>query len=172
LQIYKKSPSSLTLDYALYYGIDSAKETLVEIERKTEEAIFKAAIQFNLGAEREAYILEACGDDQELLAGIRTLLKYHDANSFLDIPIFEPEINLDESSLAEEPGTIIGRYKLLEKIGEGGMAVVYMAEQERPIHRKVALKIIKLGNIIHAINILLPDIPVEGPFSTGGFPIR
>jgi tetratricopeptide (TPR) repeat protein len=45
----------------------------------------------------------------------------------------------------EGPGTVIGRYRLLEKIGEGGMAVVYMAEQKRPIQRKVALKIIKLG---------------------------
>ena len=48
-------------------------------------------------------------------------------------------------TLSEGPGTVIGRYKLLEKIGEGGMAVVYMAEQTEPIRRKVALKIIKLG---------------------------
>ncbi|MFC1637085.1 protein kinase, partial [Planctomycetota bacterium] len=48
-------------------------------------------------------------------------------------------------ALTEVPGTVIGRYKLLEQIGEGGMAVVYMAEQQEPIRRKVALKIIKLG---------------------------
>ena len=49
------------------------------------------------------------------------------------------------SAPIEGPGTVIGPYKLLEKIGEGGMAVVYMAEQERPLRRRVALKIIKLG---------------------------
>ena len=48
--------------------------------------------------------------------------------------------------ITEGPGTIIGRYKLLEKIGEGGFGVVYMAEQEEPVRRRVALKIIKLGN--------------------------
>ena len=47
--------------------------------------------------------------------------------------------------VTEGPGTIIGRYKLLEKIGEGGFGVVYMAEQEEPVRRRVALKIIKLG---------------------------
>ena len=54
-------------------------------------------------------------------------------------------MTIDDSPISEVPGTTIDKYKLLEKIGEGGMAVVYMAEQEKPIHRKVALKIIKLG---------------------------
>ena len=52
---------------------------------------------------------------------------------------------LDETSVSEGPGTVIGRYKLLQKIGEGGCGVVYMAEQEEPIKRRVALKVIKLG---------------------------
>jgi len=52
---------------------------------------------------------------------------------------------MEEASISEGPGSVIGRYKLLEKIGEGGMAIVYMAQQEQPIRRKVALKIIKVG---------------------------
>ena len=112
---------------------------------KPEEKIFKAVIQLATPEEREAYIQKSCGDNRELLTSVRTLLKYHDSKSFLDAPIFESDITLDESPISEVPGTVIGRYKLLEKIGEGGMAVVYMAEQTEPIHRKVALKIIKLG---------------------------
>ncbi|UCE47111.1 MAG: serine/threonine protein kinase, partial [Phycisphaerales bacterium] len=54
-------------------------------------------------------------------------------------------VTLGDPELIGGPGTVIGRYKLLEEIGEGGMAVVYMAEQQEPIRRKVALKIIKLG---------------------------
>ena len=117
----------------------------MQTDRKTEERIFKAVIQLTTAAEREAYILEACGDNRELLTGVQTLLKYHDTDSFLDAPIFEPDMILDDSPIAEGPGAVIGRYKLLERIGEGGMAVVYMAEQAEPIRRKVALKIIKLG---------------------------
>jgi len=117
----------------------------VQTERKTEEAIFKAAIQLKTRAERAAYIVEACGDDQSLLAGVEALLEYHDASSFLDAPVLGAEVAVDDSALTEGPGTVIGRYKLLERIGEGGMAVVYMAEQAEPIRRKVALKIIKLG---------------------------
>jgi len=96
--------------------------------------------------EREFYLNEVCGKDLDLKAKIKTLLRAHEkAGDFLASPILDPNITIDESPLAEGPGTIIGQYKLLEKIGEGGMAVVYMAEQIEPIRRKVALKIIKLG---------------------------
>jgi serine/threonine protein kinase len=117
----------------------------VVIEHKSEEQIFNTAVQYESRLERDAYVAKACRDDQKLLAGVQALLQYHDANSFLDAPILEPDLILDNSPLTEGPGTIVGRYKLLERIGEGGMAVVYMAEQEKPIRRKVALKIIKLG---------------------------
>jgi serine/threonine protein kinase len=117
----------------------------VRSNQKVEEQIFTAAIEIESRVERDEYIVKACGDDQRLLSSVQMLLQYHDANSFLDAPILEPDFILDKPPITEAPGTIVGRYKLLEKIGEGGMAVVYMAEQQEPINRKVALKIIKLG---------------------------
>jgi serine/threonine protein kinase/Flp pilus assembly protein TadD len=115
-------------------------------KHKNEEAIFKAAIKLKTSAERIAYVKDACSDDSELLARITSLLKAHDdKNSVLDAFIDDMGVTLDSSPISEGPGTVIGRYKLLEQIGEGGMAVVYMAEQTRPINRRVALKIIKLG---------------------------
>jgi len=111
-----------------------------------EEAIFKAAAKLKTAAEQKAYVENACGDDSELLARVTSLLEVSGSrNSILDVLIAEPEVTPDDQPIAEGPGTVIGRYKLLERIGEGGMAVVYMAEQEKPIRRKVALKIIKLG---------------------------
>ena len=52
---------------------------------------------------------------------------------------------MDHTPISERPGTTIGRYRLMEQIGEGGMGTVFVAEQERPVGRKVALKIVKLG---------------------------
>ena len=117
------------------------------IDAKTEKAVFDAAIEFENRSERDAYVSKACGDDKRLLAGVQALLKYHDSSAFLDAPVLEPDVTLDDSPISEAPGTVIGRYKLLEKIGEGGMAVVYMAEQQEPIHRKVALKIMNLSRL-------------------------
>ena len=115
-------------------------------KNNNEEAIFKAAVRLKTAAEQKAYVQNACGSDSELLARVTSLLEVSGSrNSILDVLIAEPEATRDDLPVSEAPGTVIGRYKLLERIGEGGMAVVYMAEQAEPIRRKVALKIIKLG---------------------------
>jgi serine/threonine protein kinase/Tol biopolymer transport system component/tetratricopeptide (TPR) repeat protein len=108
--------------------------------------IFCEALERETESEREAYLEGACRDDYSLRREVDALLRVHgQGGGFLRGPILGPPASLEDLPLSEEPGTIIGRYKLLEKIGEGGMAVVYMAEQTEPLRRKVALKIIKLG---------------------------
>jgi len=118
----------------------------MDAERPDIKEIFCTAVEKKSRAERDAYLRQACGGDEELRADVEALLKAHDAvGSFLESPPAGTNTTLDTSPLTEGPGTKIGRYKLLQLIGEGGFGVVYMAEQEKPIHRWVALKIIKLG---------------------------
>ncbi len=114
------------------------------IERERE--IFLAALEISSPAERKPFLDRACGNDVPLRARVESLLRNHSEDSFLEEPAIDAEIvRPAESDVGEGVGTVIGRYKLLQKIGEGGMGVVYMAEQEEPVRRKVALKVIKLG---------------------------
>ena len=113
---------------------------------KDIEAIYNAALQKSSGAERSAYLDAVCGDDNFLRDRIEALLKAHEeAGSFLEVPDVGQNATLDNLSSFEGPGTKIGRYELLELIGEGGMGLVYLAQQKKPIKRRVALKIIKPG---------------------------
>jgi len=115
-------------------------------ENHNPERILERAIQIDDPQKRAAYLEQACRDDEALRVEIDSLLRAHEeAGTFLNAPAVGPGLTLGNTAPMEGPGTVIGRYKLLERIGEGGMATIYMAEQEQPVHRKVALKIIKLG---------------------------
>ena len=110
------------------------------------EELFSAALERKTPAERAAFLAGACDDEPVLRTSVEELLRAHErAGSFLDAPAVDPNATLASSPATESPGTKIGRYKILQEIGEGGFGSVYMAEQEEPVRRKVALKIIKLG---------------------------
>ena len=111
------------------------------------KAIFVQAVEKS-GAEREAFLHQACGDNTALLMEVEAFLAASEnAGDFLSFPItaLTPMAFETPSGSFEGPGSVIGPYKLLEIIGEGGFGSVFMAEQNRPVRRKVALKIIKLG---------------------------
>jgi eukaryotic-like serine/threonine-protein kinase len=108
--------------------------------------IFNEALDQPSPSARGAYLDRACESDLRLRARVETLLAAHDrAEGFLESPAQEATIDVALHALIEGPGTVIGPYKLMEQIGEGGMGVVYVAEQTAPVRRKVALKIIKPG---------------------------
>src|SRR5439155_2294506 len=110
------------------------------------KSIFGKAIELRSPAERNAYLDEACGGDAQLRAVVESLLHVQkDAGSFFEELRPAPSATADPPVLAERPGAVIGPYKLLQQIGEGGMGTVFMAEQTRPVQRKVAIKIIRPG---------------------------
>jgi serine/threonine protein kinase len=113
-----------------------------------------AALQIEDPAERSAYLDQACAGEAGLRQRVEALLKaFEQAGSFLQQPAGDPRVTPDaappepssNSNPAEGIGTVIGPYKLLQQIGEGGMGTVFMAEQTQPVQRKVALKILKPG---------------------------
>ena len=109
------------------------------------DQVFSDALRHPAGPGRAAFLDEVCGSNAEFRQRLDRLLRANDdAASFLESPAVESLATTGES-LTERPGTQIGPYKLLQEIGEGGMGVVFMAEQTQPIQRKVALKIIKPG---------------------------
>jgi WD40 repeat protein/serine/threonine protein kinase len=125
----------------------------MSVELKSKE-IFLSALATSQPADRDAYLREACGSDVELRQYVEALLKEHEAaDSLLDQPridvrgavFLENKTPLLDRPVSERPGSLIGPYKLLEQIGEGGFGVVFMAEQERPVRRRVAVKVIKPG---------------------------
>lgn len=107
-------------------------------------ALFAAALPLTAG-EREAFLARECGDDHALRARVEALLRADsEAGDFMERPPGDPD-SRTVRAIGEKPGDRIGRYRLLQQIGEGGAGVVFMAEQEEPVRRRVALKIIKPG---------------------------
>ncbi|MBN2508084.1 MAG: protein kinase [Verrucomicrobia bacterium] len=108
---------------------------------RLKQVLAEAAAQPTPAA-RSAYLDAVCKGDASLRGEIEALLKAHNhAGDFLE----EPLLVRQEEPLGAGPGSLIGRYKLLQEIGEGGFGRVFMAEQQEPVRRKVALKIIKAG---------------------------
>ena len=106
--------------------------------------IYLRALDKKLPEAREAYLEGACGDNLSLRNKVDALLRENADDSFLEAPAVENNDTLPDAP-TEALGTVIGRYKILQPIGEGGFGTVYMAEQKEPVKRRVALKIIKLG---------------------------
>jgi serine/threonine protein kinase len=115
-------------------------------EVQSARTIFLDALERPAPADRKAFVNSACGGDASLRAEVLRLLDAHGGlDNFMDRPaaaVVNPTIELPAG---DQIGATIGRYKLLEQIGEGGMGVVYVAEQTEPVRRRVALKIIKPG---------------------------
>src|SRR5262249_4695235 len=111
----------------------------------SDSGIFKAAVKLP-AEQRAAYLDQACGNNRALRQEVESLLRAHDApGSFLGGPVAGRGATEDYRPLTERPGTVIGPYKLMEQIGEGGFGLVFVAEQQHPVRRKVALKVIKPG---------------------------
>ena len=104
--------------------------------------IFTSAVEMADVDAQAAYLTAECGSDEELRGQVEALLEIDVQASGVFDPLHVTDV---VSSASEKPGTTVGNYKLLEQIGEGGMGVVFVAEQLRPVKRKVALKIIKPG---------------------------
>jgi serine/threonine protein kinase len=125
---------------------------------KNAKDLFIAAVKLAL-EQRDAFLDQACGDSPDLRQQVEALLRAHEeADSFLDKPpVGEAGITSDgprgrlvseedpAKASQEGPGSLIGPYKLLQKLGEGGMGTVWMAEQLQPVQRRVAVKVIKAG---------------------------
>src|ERR1043166_7247059 len=112
---------------------------------KAEETIF-AAVQSLPLEHRGPCLDQACRGDEALRQRLKALLEGYEAS----VPLEKPVPSSLDSGLTspfwnERPGDRIGRYKILQQIGEGGCGIVYLAQQAEPVRRRVALKVIKLG---------------------------
>jgi hypothetical protein len=115
-----------------------------------ERSVFLAALEIADPPARAAYLDQACAGDAGLRERVQGLLQAHEQpGSFMNRPAPALVTTLEEQA-PERPGMVIGPYKLMEQIGEGGMGLVFVAEQQQPVRRKVALKLIKLSHEVAA----------------------
>src|SRR5262249_9716833 len=112
--------------------------------KTSAKAIFLEALDCDGADELRRFLDQACGSDAALRMRVEELMRAHrDAGAFLGGA--DTQDGTQGQPVGERPGAVIGPYKLLQQIGEGGMATVFMAEQTQPVQRKVALKLIKPG---------------------------
>jgi serine/threonine protein kinase/tetratricopeptide (TPR) repeat protein len=109
------------------------------------ESILAAAVEIGSDAERRRFVDRACAGDADLRRRVEGLIENHfRAGSFLESPAPQLAATADDP-IRERPGSVVGSYKLLEQIGEGGFGTVFLAEQQEPVRRRVALKVLKPG---------------------------
>jgi serine/threonine protein kinase len=113
-----------------------------------ERSIFMGALDFDEPGERAAYVLRACAGDERLKVRVEVLLRRHDADeafAIAGLTVVNLSVVGGAAGPLEGPGALVGPYRLIEPIGEGGMGIVYLAEQTVPVRRQVAVKVIKPG---------------------------
>jgi serine/threonine protein kinase/Flp pilus assembly protein TadD len=109
------------------------------------KSLFLAALEIADAPQRQAFLEAECAGDRNLQREVDELLRHFErVGSFMESPALELNTTVEEGT-SKQPGTVIGPYKLLEQIGEGGMGLVFVAEQQQPVKRRVALKVIKPG---------------------------
>src|SRR5262249_53042889 len=111
-------------------------------------SIFSQALECPSAQARAALLERACGEDKGLRARLEALLQAHaEVGNFLrshpQPPA--PAAAVNAPAVTQGSGTVIGPYRLMEQLGEGGMGLVFVAEQQEPVRRQVALKVIKPG---------------------------
>ncbi len=115
-------------------------------EKPARDRIFNAAAEIADTSQRAAFLDKACGGNLRLRADVEDLLRRdEEIGSFLESPPLDLGRTVDTTSPQQDLGNVIGSYKLLQQLGEGGMGMVYLAERQGPVKQRVALKIIKLG---------------------------
>src|SRR5437773_9016186 len=98
-----------------------------------EESIFAQALEIGAAAERAAFLDRACGANPALRAEVEALLRANERSGDVFDLLDRSPATVDDPPLREGPGTVIGPYKLLEQIGEGGFGVAFMAGQTQPV---------------------------------------